>query len=64
MLYRIVCVGRRAQDPILDAIEDYTKRIARYSQIEVIRVREATLREESKVLLKHVDKKIKLDNSV
>ena len=29
MLYRIICVGRRARDPLLDAADDYAKSVVK-----------------------------------
>ena len=39
--HRIICVGRRAQDPLLHAAENYLERLGFYSRATLVRVREA-----------------------
>lgn len=44
--YRVVCVGRRARDPLLDAADRYVERLLRYARVEIFRVRDGSLVEE------------------
>jgi 23S rRNA (pseudouridine1915-N3)-methyltransferase len=46
LTYRVVCVGRRAHDPLLDAVDRYVDRLSRYARVEIIRVRDASLAKE------------------
>lgn len=39
MRYRILCVGRRARDPLLDAADDYLKRLNHFVPAELHRIR-------------------------
>lgn len=39
MRYRVVWVGRRAQDPLLDAADDYRKRLHHYVPTELVRLK-------------------------
>ena len=62
--HRILCVGRRAKDPLLDAAENYLDRLGHYSKAEIVRVRDGTLVAETKALQKKIpgaDKIIVLD---
>ena len=40
---RIVCVGRRARDPLLDAADRYLERLTRFARASIERVREGTI---------------------
>lgn len=42
LTHRVLCVGRRAKDPFLEAAEVYFTRLARYAQVDVVRLRDAT----------------------
>lgn len=55
MRYRIVAVGRRARDPLVDATETYIKRISRYVSTEFLLVRDSDPSRESKQLLEKLD---------
>lgn len=48
---RILCVGRRAQDPLISGIDDYCDRISRFTKISLTRVREGSVDEEKERLL-------------
>lgn len=39
--YRLVCVGRRAKDPLLDAADDYLHRLGRYAKVELTRIKDS-----------------------
>jgi 23S rRNA (pseudouridine1915-N3)-methyltransferase len=47
---RILCAGRRAQDPLLDAADEYVKRLERFAKIELMRVREGDKQSEGKAM--------------
>ena len=51
MHYRLLCVGRRARDPLLDAAEEYLERLSRYVKVDLVRVRDADLTRERDALL-------------
>ncbi len=42
MRYRVLSVGRRADDPLLSAADDYLGRLSRYVKTELVRLREGT----------------------
>lgn len=48
--YQVLCVGRRARDPLLDAAEGYQQRLKHYARVTLTRVREGTLESEAKAL--------------
>ena len=43
---RVVCVGRRARDPLLDAADRYVERLSRFAHASIDRVREGTMESE------------------
>ena len=55
-MIRILCLGKIKEEYLKKAIEDYTKRIAKYHKIEIIELKddEDILKEESS-LLKYID---------
>jgi 23S rRNA (pseudouridine1915-N3)-methyltransferase len=42
MKIRILCVGRKAQDPLLSSAEGYLERLARYTPVELLRIKEGS----------------------
>lgn len=51
MPYRIVAVGRRARDPLIEAVDRYLERLNRYQPTELLLVRDADRESEGKALL-------------
>lgn len=49
--YRVLCVGRRARDPLLDAADDYLERLGRYAKVELVRLRDSDPKGERDALL-------------
>ena len=54
MRYRIVAVGRRARDPLIDASFAYLDRLNRYAKAELLLVRDSDPESEGKALLAKV----------
>lgn len=52
--YRLLCVGRRAKDPLLDAADDYLQRWQRYARVELVRLRESNAPQEAHQILAKV----------
>ena len=48
--YRLLCIGRRAQDPLLAAADDYLARLHRYADVEVSRLKESGLEDERRAI--------------
>lgn len=51
MRYRIVAVGRRAQDPLVEATDKYLERLRRYTTAELLLVRDSNSKSEGEALL-------------
>jgi 23S rRNA (pseudouridine1915-N3)-methyltransferase len=49
--YRVLCIGRRARDPLLDAADDYLARLQHYCGTTLVRLREGTMASEAGELL-------------
>ena len=54
MRYRILCVGRRARDPLVEAAEEYQKRLSRYVKLDLVRIRDADAKTERDELLSRI----------
>jgi 23S rRNA (pseudouridine1915-N3)-methyltransferase len=50
MRVRVVCIGRRARDPLLEAADDYLQRLTRYVDIELVRLKESGLNDEKSAI--------------
>jgi 23S rRNA (pseudouridine1915-N3)-methyltransferase len=48
--YRVLCVGRRANDPLLDAADGYLERLQHYAATEVVRVKDGSAEDERAAL--------------
>lgn len=56
MQYRVAAVGRRAQDPWVEAADKYLKRLNRYARAELILVRDSNAKAEGNSLLSKVER--------
>ena len=62
-MIKIICVGKIKENYLADAIKEYTKRISKYTKIEIIEVKDEdfdinkTLETEKNNILKYVDNK-------
>ena len=63
-MIKVICVGKIKEKYFRDAIEEYQKRISKYSDIEIVEVADeglmdvkTTLKKESEKILKQVNPK-------
>lgn len=63
-MIKIICVGKIKEKYLKEAIEEYTKRIKKYTNIEIIELPDEAYQDEKKVIktekdniLKHINKK-------
>ncbi len=62
-MIKIICVGSIKEKYLVDAINEYTKRISKYTKLEIIEVNDLSLledkclKEEAKLIEKHLDEK-------
>ena len=62
-MIKIICVGSIKEKYLVDAINEYTKRISKYTKLEIIEVNDLSLledkclKEEAKLIEKHLDSK-------
>jgi len=45
---RILCIGRNAKDPLLQSADTYLQRLAKFTKVELLRLKEGTLDFEQK----------------
>lgn len=50
MRYRILAIGKRSRDPLLDAADDYLERLQHYVPTELVRLREPAAGDRGQVL--------------
>lgn len=58
--HRILCVGRKAKDPLLQAADSYLERLQRYAPAELIRVKESDPQREGDVLWQRVPERARV----
>lgn len=52
--HRVVCVGRKAQDPQLESAERYLVRLKKCTKFDLVRLKEGTMASEGDAILKAV----------
>lgn len=55
-MIRIICVGKLKEKYLVDACLEYTKRISKYSKIEIIELKNSNIKEEKDNILKYINK--------
>ena len=55
-MIRIICVGKLKEKYLVDACLEYTKRISKYSKIEIIELKDSNIKEEKDNILKYINK--------
>ncbi len=55
-MIKIICVGKLKEKYLVDACLEYTKRISKYTKIEVIELKDSNIVEERDNILKHINK--------
>ena len=55
-MIKIICVGKLKEKYLVDACLEYSKRISRYSKIEIIELKDSDIVEERDNILKHINK--------
>ena len=55
-MIKIICVGKLKEKYLVDACLEYSKRISKYSKIEIIELKDSDITEERDNILKHLNK--------
>lgn len=56
-MIKIICVGKLKEKYLTDACLEYKKRISKYTNIELIELKDSNIQKEKEEILKHLDKK-------
>lgn len=56
-MIKIICVGKLKEKYLTDACLEYKKRINKYTNIELIELKDSNIQKEKEEILKHLDKK-------
>ena len=63
-MLKIICIGKIKENYLKEAIEEYKKRLSKYTKLNIIEVEDINLnneelikQKESELILKHIDKK-------
>ncbi len=56
-MIKIICIGKIKENYLNDLIDDYKKRISKYTKLEIIELKDSNIYEEEKELLKHINSK-------
>ena len=52
---RVICVGRKARDPLLESANGYQDRITRSTKFDLVRLKEGTMESEGDAILQKLD---------
>ncbi len=55
-MIKIICVGKLKEKYLIDACVEYSKRISKYTKIEIIELKDSNIIEEKNNILKHINK--------
>jgi len=56
-MIKIICVGKLKEKYLVDACLEYKKRITKYTNIELIELKDSNISKEKEEILKYIDKK-------
>ena len=56
-MIKIICVGKLKEKYLTDATLEYKKRISKYTNIEIIELKDSNITKEKEEILKHINKK-------
>lgn len=56
-MIKIICVGKLKEKYLTDACLEYLKRISKYTNVELIELKDSNIVKEKEEILKHLDKK-------
>ncbi len=56
-MIKVICVGKLKEKYLQDACLEYKKRISKYTNIELIELKDSDIKKEKEEILKHVDTK-------
>ena len=56
-MIKIICVGKLKEKYLVDACLEYQKRISKYTNIQIIDLKDSDILKEKDEILKHIDKK-------
>jgi len=55
-MIKIICVGKLKEKYLTDAILEYSKRISKYTKLEIIELKDSDMNHEKDEILKHIGK--------
>ena len=55
-MIKIICVGKLKEKYLVDACLEYTKRISKYTKIEILELKDSNIKEERDNILKYINK--------
>ncbi len=55
-MIRIICIGKIKEKYLMDAINDYMKRLSKYYKVDLIELKDSNITEEKKLILSHLNK--------
>ncbi len=56
-MIKIICVGKLKEEYLKEAINDYMKRISKYTKIDIIELKDSNINNEEEEILKHINNK-------
>ena len=55
-MIKIICVGKLKEKYLVDACLEYTKRISKYTKLEIIELKDSNIKDERDNILKYINK--------
>jgi len=55
-MIKVICVGKLKEKYLVDAVLEYSKRISKYTKLEIIELKDSNINNEKDEILKHINK--------
>ena len=55
-MIKIICVGKLKEKYLTDAVLEYSKRISKYTKLDIIELKDSNINDEKNEILKHITK--------
>ena len=55
-MIKIICIGKLKEKYLIDAVNEYAKRISKYTKLQIIELKDTDISKEKEEILKHIDK--------
>lgn len=56
-MIKIICVGKLKEQYLIEAVKEYSKRISKYTKLEIIELKDSNIAKEKEEIIKYINQK-------